>query len=52
MRISIKHKIKAHLAACALAGMAFSGSALSAIVYSGPVSISMFTAKENSPTAA
>ena len=41
MRISIKHKIKAHLAACALAGMAFSGSALSAIVYSGPVSINV-----------
>ena len=32
MRISMKHKIKIHLAACALAGAAFSGSALGAIV--------------------
>ncbi len=39
MRISVKHKIKTHLAACTLAGMAFSGSALGAIVYSGPVNI-------------
>lgn len=39
MRISLKHKIKAHLVACALAGATFSGSALGAIVYSGPVSI-------------
>ncbi len=39
MRIFLKHKIKVHLAACALAGAAFSGSALGAIVYSGPVNI-------------
>lgn len=31
MRYSTKHKIKTHLAACALAGIAFSGSALGAI---------------------
>lgn len=41
MRISLKHKIKAHLVACALVGATFSGSALGAIVYSGPVSISI-----------
>src|SRR5690606_41608883 len=36
MRTFMKHKIKTQLAACALAGAAFSGSALGAIVCASP----------------
>lgn len=36
MRISIRHKAKFHLVACALAGVAFSSNALAAIVCASP----------------